>query len=108
MLLGHTRCCYVQVLLNVAKEAPGCFLPHLQSLVQQVEQLWAAGQLREGEKVRPCDISLCSFPHCPAIFVLFESSNPLGTGLILNPQQWVTSRWHALCPMYVAVFGLAR
>lgn len=41
----------MQVLLNVAKEAPGCFLPHLQSLVQQVEQLWAAGQLREGEKV---------------------------------------------------------
>lgn len=40
-----------QVLLNVAKEAPGCFLQHLQSLVQQVEQLWAAGQLREGEKV---------------------------------------------------------
>jgi hypothetical protein len=43
-----------QVLLNVAKEAPGCFLQHLQSLVQQVEQLWAVGQLREGEKVSVC------------------------------------------------------
>jgi hypothetical protein len=52
---SHCCCCCrllcMQVLLNVAKEAPGCFLPHLQSLVQQVEQLWAAGQLREGEKV---------------------------------------------------------
>jgi hypothetical protein len=39
------------VLLNVAKDAPSCLLPHLKALSASIEQLWAAGQLREGEKV---------------------------------------------------------
>jgi hypothetical protein len=42
-----------QVMLNVAKEAPSAFLPHLEALVGRIQQLWDAGQLREGEKVRP-------------------------------------------------------
>jgi hypothetical protein len=46
-------CCVLQVMLNVAKEAPSAFLPHLEALVGRIQQLWDAGQLREGEKVRP-------------------------------------------------------
>ena len=52
----------LQVMLNVAKEAPAAFLPHLEALAARVQQLWDAGQLREGEKVRvvvgsPCWVS---------------------------------------------------
>jgi hypothetical protein len=50
------RClCILQVMLNVAKEAPSAFLPHLEALVGRIQQLWDAGQLREGEKVSSID-----------------------------------------------------
>jgi hypothetical protein len=46
------RCCSrLQVMLNVAQEAPSAFLLHLEALVGRIQQLWDAGQLREGEKV---------------------------------------------------------
>ena len=45
------RCCWLQVLLNVVKEAPGACVPHLQPLVGRIHSLWEQGQLREGEKV---------------------------------------------------------
>lgn len=38
-------------MLNIAKEAPSALLPHLEGLVGRIQQLWDAGQLREGEKV---------------------------------------------------------
>jgi hypothetical protein len=69
-----------QVLLNVAKEAPGCFLQHLQSLVQQVEQLWAAGQLREGEKVTTdaaiCATCACVRPSCCTYLSIHCATTP--------------------------------
>ncbi|KAF6261995.1 armadillo-type protein [Scenedesmus sp. NREL 46B-D3] len=45
------RLAMAKVMLNVAKEAPSAFLPHLEALVGRIQQLWDAGQLREGEKV---------------------------------------------------------
>ncbi|WIA43061.1 hypothetical protein OEZ86_009590 [Tetradesmus obliquus] len=45
------RLAMAKVMLNVAKEAPAAFLPHLEALAARVQQLWDAGQLREGEKV---------------------------------------------------------
>jgi hypothetical protein len=38
-------------MLNVAKDSPASFLPHLQGLAGMIQQLWESGQLREGEKV---------------------------------------------------------
>jgi hypothetical protein len=70
-------------MLNVAKEAPSAFLPHLEALVGRIQQLWDAGQLREGEKVSSilCSmfrVHLVSDSHCethPAVGALFVAQD---------------------------------
>ncbi|MEW5319093.1 MAG: hypothetical protein WDW38_010263 [Sanguina aurantia] len=47
----EARLCMATAVVTLAKAAPAAFAPHLQSLVADIQRLYDAGALREGEKV---------------------------------------------------------
>lgn len=78
-------------MLNVAKEAPTAFLPHLEALVSKIQQLWDAGQLREGEKVALHEGLMAAVSACDV-----QLQHQLLQWL-LRPvhAKWTDSRWLA-------------
>ncbi|GIL52037.1 hypothetical protein Vafri_7993 [Volvox africanus] len=87
----EARLAMANVLLGLARAAPGALVPHLSALVAEISGLWERGLLREGERVLLWEgllaASSAASPHTQSQLV----------ELIFRPiaEQWSSAEWQA-------------